>query len=192
MEEGRLIVFEGIDRCGKTTQIDLLAKYLSDCGKKCHVMSFPNRTTDFGKLIVDLMNRNANRLSVHFLFLAHFMDSMDEIDYHLLRGKYVLCDRYFASLYSYSKARGVNEEYLYLYNDFILPHLMIYIIADPQECSKRVGYGVDDDENILFQQKVKKFYETGECCIGRDELVCDGSLSINDIHKQIVNKVCNL
>ena len=38
---GALIVFEGCDRVGKSTQCDKLVKALREVGKKCHQMHFP-------------------------------------------------------------------------------------------------------------------------------------------------------
>lgn len=39
---GKLIVIEGLDGCGKSTQLELLVKRLNNCGKNCRNIPFPN------------------------------------------------------------------------------------------------------------------------------------------------------
>ena len=43
-KRGAFIVFEGIDRCGKSTQTKLLHKFLNDNGHKCVLMRFPSKS----------------------------------------------------------------------------------------------------------------------------------------------------
>jgi dTMP kinase len=48
---GAFILFEGIDRCGKTTQVALLNKHLgSVTGGKSEAIRFPDRTSHIGKV----------------------------------------------------------------------------------------------------------------------------------------------
>lgn len=81
---GRFIVFEGLDRSGKSTQVDNLAKKINENGGKAVVRKFPgechfrpmlslDRTTAIGKMI-DAYLQNAEELddnAVHLLFSAN-------------------------------------------------------------------------------------------------------------------------
>lgn len=48
---GKLIVLEGLDGSGKSTQLDLLFKNLKDSGKNCKWVSFPNYDSDSSALV---------------------------------------------------------------------------------------------------------------------------------------------
>jgi len=52
---GLFIVFEGPDKCGKTTQATLLFEYYVNLGKKVKMVKFPDRTTPSGLLINDFL-----------------------------------------------------------------------------------------------------------------------------------------
>jgi len=86
---GAFILFEGIDRCGKTTQSKLLAETLKREGNKVETMRFPDRTTTIGKMIdaylkmgIDLHDR-----AIHLLFSANRW----ELAYVMI-GKCVCCN----------------------------------------------------------------------------------------------------
>lgn len=81
MKRGALIVFEGVDRCGKTTQTKRLYEYLQLQGVPAELMRFPDRTTITGKIInsyltngVDLDDR-----AIHLLFSANRWEAAKEM-----------------------------------------------------------------------------------------------------------------
>ena len=51
MEKGKIIVLEGLDGCGKSTQLDLVFGYLKENGVNCRKLSFPNYDTISGQLV---------------------------------------------------------------------------------------------------------------------------------------------
>ena len=51
MEKGKIIVLEGLDGTGKSTQLDLVYGYLKDKGVNCRKLSFPNYDTISGQLV---------------------------------------------------------------------------------------------------------------------------------------------
>lgn len=66
---GKLIVFEGIDRSGKSTQSQILLEALNNCVK----ISFPNRETVIATVINSYLTSNLllNDQSIHLLFSAN-------------------------------------------------------------------------------------------------------------------------
>ena len=107
-KRGSLIIFEGVDRCGKTTQVKIKLKSgrFSSCdtlsadfqvklvnerllsaGHKTFVTRFPERTSDIGQMINQYLKNN-NDLSdqaVHLLFSANRWEYNS-----LIKGKYRL------------------------------------------------------------------------------------------------------
>jgi dTMP kinase len=73
MKRGAFILFEGVDRCGKTTQARRLVDSLTARGQSTEFMRFPDRETAIGGQI-DAYLRNAAELddhAVHLLFSAN-------------------------------------------------------------------------------------------------------------------------
>ena len=70
---GAFILFEGVDRCGKTTQAKRLVERLNASGRPAVFMNFPDRTTAIGKQIdAYLANKEEfDDRAVHLLFSAN-------------------------------------------------------------------------------------------------------------------------
>ncbi|KAG6706757.1 hypothetical protein I3842_07G237100 [Carya illinoinensis] len=70
---GALIVLEGLDRSGKTSQSSNLLKYLEGLGHSAELWRFPDRSTDVGQMISSYLT-NKSQLddhTVHILFSAN-------------------------------------------------------------------------------------------------------------------------
>ena len=73
MSRGAFILFEGVDRCGKTTQARRLVERLNASGRAAVFMNFPDRTTAVGKQLNAYLT-SAEELddhAVHLLFSAN-------------------------------------------------------------------------------------------------------------------------
>lgn len=70
---GALVVLEGLDRCGKTTQSSRLVQYLEGLGHSAELWRFPDRTTSVGQMISSyLSNRSElDDRTIHLLFSAN-------------------------------------------------------------------------------------------------------------------------
>ena len=58
MKRGKLVVIEGLDGCGKSTQLDLALGYLKENGVNCRSVSFPNYDALSGKLVQQYLDGN--------------------------------------------------------------------------------------------------------------------------------------
>lgn len=161
-EKGKFIVFEGGDRCGKTTQSNLLTQYLIKSGKKTVLIGFPNRETEIGKLINKHLKGEVNFSPdvAHLLFAANRREMQKNLIKYLSSGINVVCDRYYYSGMAYSYANGIDISWCLDVDDGIIdPDLVIQIETSAEVASSRPGYGLEKGENIAFQKKVAEGFQ---------------------------------
>jgi dTMP kinase len=110
---GRLIVFEGAEGAGKTTQAARLADALRDAGAPAVIVREPGATWLGEKirgLLLDAHVDIDHRAEV-FLFLAARAQLVPDIREHLTAGTTVIADRFLLSTYAYQVAgRGLPAE----------------------------------------------------------------------------------
>lgn len=108
----KLLVVEGLDGAGKSTQISLLNEFLSEKGYSCEYLHFPRTNTRyFGELIARFLRGEFGALNevdpwlVAMLFAGDRKDASDIISGWLKNGKIVLLDRYTYSNIAYQCAK---------------------------------------------------------------------------------------
>ncbi|KQC07791.1 MAG: hypothetical protein APR62_05955 [Smithella sp. SDB] len=119
----KFITFEGIEGSGKSTQIKLVAEYLSQKNVSLIVTQEPSGTEigrKIGGILFDRKNNNMCEKTEMFLFCAARAQHVrDVIMPALKQGKIVLCDRFSDATYAYQGAgRGLDEKFIGLVNDY--------------------------------------------------------------------------
>jgi dTMP kinase len=150
---GRLIVVEGIDGSGKTTQLSLLAKWLSASGHRVFVTEWNSSAL---VKVATKAGKKKNALTPMTFSLLHATDFADRQLYNILpplkAGMIVLADRYAYTAFARDVARGVDRQWVRdLYSFAVRPNLAVYF---------RVPIEVSLDR--LLARRIKmKFYEAG-------------------------------
>src|SRR5947208_13185719 len=150
---GKLFVVEGIDGSGKTTQLALLAKWLSAAGRPVFMTEWNSSAlvkaaTKTGK--------KKNALTPMTFSLLHATDFADRLLYNIIpplkAGMIVLADRYSYTAFARDATRGVDRRWVReLYSFAVKPDMAVYF---------RVPIEVSVDR--LLARRVKlKFYEAG-------------------------------
>lgn len=69
-QRGAFILFEGVDRCGKTTQCGKLVEALQARGLSAELWNFPDRTTHIGRVIDNYLKGSieTDDAAIHLLF----------------------------------------------------------------------------------------------------------------------------
>lgn len=151
-QNGYLIVFEGIDGAGKTTQRRLLRKWLEGKGWKVTVSKW-GTSPEISELI---KNGKEQRWLTPTLFsLLNASDMVwryeNEIKPALDNGHVVICDRYYYTSYVRDSLRGVNKKILdHIYENFEEPDLVIHFKVPPRLAVER-----------LLRDKGFKWYSSG-------------------------------
>ena len=199
MEKGLFITFEGADGCGKTTQMKLLAEYLQKQGHDIVLTREPGGK-GLGEKVREILLNYDGEVSDRcesFLFLADRAQNIDIIVNPAVEaGKIVLCDRHTDSTGAYQGyGRGLDLDRINLLNNIAVngrkPDLTFVFDIDTETSMKRVGKEKDRMENagIEFHNRVREGYLK----IAQQEperiKVIDASKSIEEIHKEVLNKI---
>ncbi len=150
---GKLFVVEGIDGSGKTTQLALLAKWLSAAG---HPVFMTEWNSSALVKAATKTGKKKNSLTPMTFSLLHATDFADRLLYNIIpplkAGMIVLADRYTYTAFARDAARGVDRRWVReLYSFAVKPDLAVYF---------RVPIEVSVDR--LLARRVKlKFYEAG-------------------------------
>ncbi|MEJ2726803.1 MAG: dTMP kinase [Deltaproteobacteria bacterium] len=121
MEQALFITFEGIEGCGKTTQVKRLSSRLTLL-KIAHVLTLEPGGTPVGRrirqVLLDSGNRNLSLLAELLLYAADRAQHVEEVVRPALRqGKWVVCDRFFDATVAYQgHARGQDMALIGLLN----------------------------------------------------------------------------
>jgi dTMP kinase len=187
---GLLIVFEGTDGTGKSTQLKLLATALEERGLSV-VSTFEPSSGIYGKEIRALFT-NRKKISLEKeldLFLADRKDHVDNlIAPSLKKGRIVLCDRYYLSTIAYQGAAGLDPAYILARNDFApTPDLALLfhvpLATGTQRITKGRGDTLNDFEKEDYLQKVATQFEQLQLpCIKR----IDAARDIDTIHQDVL------
>ncbi len=200
--KGKLIVVEGIDGSGKSTQIDLLHKWLYNQGKSVYFTEWNSSelvksTTRLGK-----KEKMFTPTTFSLLQSTDFCERWENYMLPLLKaGAIVLADRYAFTAYARDVARGVDPEWIRnLYSFAAQPDIVLYFrvpldvaverITSARAKIKYYEAGMDlglSDNKItsfrLFQQRIIDEYEK---MIGEFNMtVVDGTLPVEQQQKQI-------
>ena len=114
---GRLIVIEGVDGSGKTTQFKLLKSYFEHQGKRVQSIHFPrHQQRFFGVLIDDYLNGkfgDATKLDPRLasvLYACDRFEAKEQINNWLKEGQVVVLDRYMTSNKGHQLCKLEREE----------------------------------------------------------------------------------
>lgn len=159
-----IIVIEGFDQAGKSTQSELLAKALRERKLKCKIFSFPDYTTSIGKEIKHYLSgkRKFPPQVIHCLLAANRWEKLKEIQEALSKNYILIMNRYYQSNLVYGKANGLDLKWL-LNLDAGLPKEDLVILLDvrPKDSFTRKKSRRDKfEKNKEFAQKIIHTYRT--------------------------------
>lgn len=196
MKKGLLIVFEGIDGTGKSTQMSLLAIALREKGLAVIATREPTEGK-FGRQIRELYTNRSGVTPERELelFLADRQEHVDQVlTPGLQEGKIILCDRYFLSTAAYQGAIGFSPAEIIEKNSFApSPDLALLFCAPPKIGIERITAGrgdiLNDFEKEATLQKVAALFDSLRLpYIQR----IDASGSIEAIHHTVLQAVTPL
>jgi len=176
MREGRFISFEGIEGCGKTTQIALLSEYLKTHSIAHTITREPGGTAVGEGIRKVLLNSETIRLTAAselLLFYASRSQNIQEkIKPALERNEIVICDRYYhASMAYQGYGRGIPLDFIRKLTDLVCdpyrPDLTFLLDIEPEVGLARArarnhgrieNEGRFEAEDLEFYNRVREGY----------------------------------
>ncbi|MDR1905310.1 MAG: dTMP kinase [Clostridiales bacterium] len=166
--KGKFITFEGCERVGKSTYVNMLREYLLTAGKADNfiftrepgggIISERIREVILDKAYLGKMSYHTEAL----LYAAARCQHIDDVIMPALTsGKNVVCDRYIHSSYAYQAyARSLGIDFVKSINDYAekycMPDAVIFIDLSPDKAYERETNADDrmENENSEFHAKV--------------------------------------
>lgn len=176
MPAGRFVSFEGIEGCGKTTQIELLSNYLKSRSMPHTITREPGGTAvgeGIRRILLNSETIHLTAASELLLFYASRSQNIAEkIRPALERGETVVCDRFYhASMAYQGYGRGIPLDFIDKVTDLVCdqyrPELTILLDIDPAvgltRARARNNSRVEDEgrfeaENVEFYTKIRNGY----------------------------------
>lgn len=139
MLAGKLIVVEGADGSGRSTQIALLVEWLEDTGHATVQVGLKRSTLVSEELDHAQEGNILSRTTLSLFYATDFADQLENIILPALKaGFIVLADRYIYTLMARDIVRGVDEEWLKnLYGIALEPDAVFYLNVPPEELVQR-------------------------------------------------------
>lgn len=203
-----LITLEGPDGSGKTTQLALLADYLSGRGYSTYLIREPGGTPigeQIRNILHSMSNQEMNPCAEVLLYSASRAQLVAQaIRPALEAGRIVLCDRFFDSTFAYQGyGRGLDLPALRQITLFatggLQPDLTIYIEISPQEGLRRRRQDKDAEWNRLdnlptdFHRRVHEGYQQLIAAEPERWVVVDGERPADiiqaDIRAAVIDKI---
>ena len=192
--------FEGIDACGKSTQVKLLLNQMNKSSNNTILVREPGGSTISERIREILLDKNlyemSDRTEALLMTASRSQLTYEKILENLNRGKNVISDRFSDSTLAYQGGgRDIDFEWLVKLNKFATfdldPDITFLIDLHPAEAQKRKNIQQDRIEGagLDFQIKVRDTYlEIAKRFQDRIVLI-DGHNDINTINKKIVDEL---
>ena len=202
------ITFEGIEGCGKTTQVNKLKEYFESQGKNVLITLEPGGSRlgrTLRKILLSMESQDLTKEAELFLYLADRAQHVDQVIRPALeQGQVVISDRYADSTVVYQGyGRGLDPQILHSFNEIatrgIWPDLTI-LLDLPVEIglkravtrnlqTKQTDEGRFEAESIDFHNRVREGYLTWAALNKNRFIIVDATGSVDEIFEQIKNKL---
>lgn len=197
ISKGHFITFEGIDGCGKSTQVKMLVEAMNRIEKKTILVREPGGTTISEEIREILLHRHQSNISDRTEALL-MTGSRAQLTYevimpNLINGRNVVADRFYDSTLAYQGGgRKLDLDWLIKLNYFatyeLEPDVTFFVDILPEEASKRKNKEEDRIEGagIEFQTLVRNTYLELSIRFKERFIVINGHDTIKNIHKSIL------
>lgn len=202
MQQGKFIVFEGIDGAGKTTQLKKLEQHLKQQNISFYLTKEP---TDgpIGSLIRNVLNKRLqlDERTMAALFLADRLDHIQNPVNGMLQaqkaGKLVISDRYYLSSYAYHSAY-VPMDWVIAANSecakLMRPDIIFFLDISPEDSLERIRktrafFDLYETKDRLTQVRSNYYKAIGAVKSTENIVILDATQPEEKLFQQIIKEV---
>jgi dTMP kinase len=159
-KKGKIVIIEGLDKSGKTTQSKLLYNFYNEIYRgQISLLNFPDYSTRIGKEIELFLHGKVNYTNEvkHILLSANRWEKKSEIEQLQEKNKLLIINRYYQSNLVYGLANGMDFEWLSnLEKGLPKEDIVIVLDIDPSISHKR---SIDNDFVMDVFENDKRFLD---------------------------------
>jgi len=203
---GQLLVIEGADGSGRSTQISIVTEWLERKGYPVVNVGLKRSTLISKQLITAQESKAIGPITLNLFYATDFVDQLENVIIPALRaGFVVLSDRYIYTLMVRAIVRGVDPEWVRsMYSLAIMPDAVFHLKVDSQlliernfqkkatldywESGMDIGYSQDMFQSFFtYQKKIQKQF-----LLMKDEYgfqVINGNRSVRSITKDLQARI---
>jgi len=203
MDSGKLITFEGLDGCGKSTQLEKATDWLKVQGYSVLKTRQPGGTVIGQQIRCILLNPEHEELQPESELLLYLADRIQHLQDSILpakaAGKIVLCDRFHDSTVAYQGyGRGLNLNSIESIVEHCIkpysPDLTILLNISPETIASRLERRQEhvekdrlDLESLSFFKRVAQGFQELSAAEPERFVCINGEQEIELIHQEIIN-----
>ncbi|HVX02470.1 MAG TPA: dTMP kinase [Nitrososphaera sp.] len=187
---GKIIVIEGTDKAGKTTQSRMLQEAIKAHGKICVVVDFPDYTTPIGMEIRAFLDgkRDYPPEVKHLLFSANRWEKKRDIESMVENGTIVIMNRYWQSNLVYGVSNGMDAGWLQKLDKGLPKEDMVLLLLVNPNVTKNRAEVLDAFEgDVKLAAAAYKNYQ--KFARQFKWKVIDGSKGKEQVHQEILKTV---
>jgi dTMP kinase len=191
LRKGRIVVIEGMDKAGKTTQSRVLVSALRNKGKLCASLDFPDYSTSIGREIKSFLDgkRDYPDETKLMLLSANRWERKETIDRMLSNGTILVMNRYYHSNLAYGVSKNLELDWL-MTLDRGLPKEDLCIVLEirptiSESRSKHAGDLFENDKDLL-KNVYKNYRKLAKLFNWK---IINGERSKEEVSRDILNMV---
>lgn len=201
MKRGLFIAFEGIDGCGKSTQVWKLAKYLSNLSKYNHIVMTrePWKDKKIRKMLMETDDPYSQAVELAKMYINDRRDHVKELIIpELAKGAHVISDRYSLSTLAYQQTQGIDlKALLAMHKGLPVPDIIFIVNLPAKIAVKRMQKDSERnkkkehkfEKDVKFIEKLRKTYLELARLRKHNIAVIDGSKSPDEIFEKQIKPV---
>ena len=197
-----LIIFEGIDGSGKTTQITNVIKHLKKKNKKFIRLREPGGSKN-SEIIRKIILKKSNKFDKYtdlLLYVAARNENIKNIISKNYKKKIILIDRYIYSTIAYQcYGMGINKNFVKVINDYIVKeykptHIFLHLV-DEKNLKTRLKNRLNNNRYDYFKSKFYNKVQKGFLKLLKNKknvTIVDSNKSLKENKTIVINKINKL